>query len=198
MVDEAGREAAGRPLRDIYTVALGIALVLAVEQVVDLEGRGWPQVWPSVLPFLAFVAVSFTLYHWASRFVDLSYAPGEQRPVASDVATMLIGTTELLLVIALSLLIGRPEVFLGGLAVLFAFEVLAGLAFTKSGAYATFADFGRAYLAMNALTALASATALALVLLLDLPATAGGVFAVAITWGRATAFYKQGYTLIFG
>ena len=130
---ERHRESPARPLKDVYAVALGIALVLAVEQIVDIEREGAPFTFGLLPAFFAFVATAFALYHWAVRVVDISYVEDQRaRSRRAIVTDLLVGSTEVLLVIALSILISRPTAFHVAITGLFAFEVLAGSALTRS------------------------------------------------------------------
>lgn len=191
-------ESTGRPLRDVYSVSLGVALVLAVEQVVDQHRAGIPVEGDAFLPFLAFVVTAFSLYHWAIRFVDLPSGDGHRRSPAAVVVALIVGATELLLVIALSTLVSRPEAFLNCLAALLAFEVLAGVALHASDAYGRASQFALRYLAVNGIAfALALCGAVAVAIADPQPVVAGVVAAV-VAWARAAAFYRAGFDLLFG
>ena len=190
-------ESAGRPLRDVYSVSLGVALVLAVEQVVDLERAGVPLRDGALLPFLGFVATAFSLYHWAIRFIDLPYRAGRPRPPSAVITALLVGSTELLLLIGLSTLVSKPVTFLGWLAALLGFEVVAGIVLGATGAYGDAAQFGRRYLLVNAL-AFAAATAGAIAATAASGTLVAGVLAAGIGWARAVAFYWAGFRLLFG
>jgi hypothetical protein len=187
----------GRPLRDVYSVALGVALVLAVEQVIDLERAGLPLRGEALVTFLAFIATGFSLYHWAARFIDLFFARADPRPVSATVTALAVGSAELLLLIALSILIARPSVFLGGLAAVFAFEVAAGLALRATNGYEGIEGFGRAYLVVNAAAAGAALVSIPVARVADAE-LATGLLALAVSWGRAIAFYRVGFRFLFG
>ena len=194
---QGGDEATGRPLRDVYSVSLGVALVLAVEQIVDLERSGVSIRLVAALPFLAFIATAFSLYHWAVRFVDLSYSGEERRRPGAIVTSLFVGSTELIILIALSILISRPAVFLAGLVVVFAFEVVAGLALRATDAYVAAGDFARKYLLINGLALVCAALGMLVVSLGDADPVVAGAVALLASWGRAVAFYRVGFRLLF-
>lgn len=188
----------GRPLRDVYSVSLGVALVLAVEQVIDLEREGLPIRGSAVLPFLAFTVTGFSVYHWATRFIDLFFSGSTSRPraVAAVVALLAVGSTELLLLIALSILIAQPDVFLAALTIFLVFEVLAGLVLTRAGAYADVGGFGRAYLVVNVIALGLAVVGVAVSGVLDREVVTG-LLAFAVGAIRAGGFYKAGFEVLF-
>ncbi|HEY7875331.1 MAG TPA: hypothetical protein VIG64_09435 [Actinomycetota bacterium] len=191
-------ETSGRPLRDVYSVSLGVALVIAVEQLIDLERPGIPMRGDSILPFLAFVMTAFSLYHWAIRFIDLPAELDERRPRKGTVATLLVGATELLLVIGLSTLVSKPATFLGWLATLLGFELVAGVVLRAARAYGGAESFARRYLVING-AAFACALAGALVVSSGSGSPVGaGVVVAGVATARATAFYSAAFDLLFG
>jgi hypothetical protein len=109
---------------------------------------------------------------------------------------LFVGSTELLLVIGLSALVSKPATFLGWLAALLGFEVVAGITLHLTGAYGRAADFARRYLIVNAV-AFVVAAAGALALDSGSGGQGAGILAAAIAWGRATAFYWTGFRLLF-
>ena len=147
---DENRENPARPLKDVYSVALGVALVLAVEQIVDTEKEGAPFAFGLFPSFLGFVFTSFALYHWAVRVVDISYIEhARSRPRLAIVTDLLVGSTELLLLIALSILISRPSAFLVALTGLLGFELLPAAAFTRSSRYPEFERLTTRYWQVN-------------------------------------------------
>lgn len=119
-----GAENPGRHLQDFYAVILGVALVLAVEEVVDSASASSPIDW-SLLPlFFAFGALAFSYYHGSVRYLDLMYSPnGPQLSRLRIYSDLLIGAIDMMLLIALAILVGRPLYFVSALTILFIFEV---------------------------------------------------------------------------
>jgi hypothetical protein len=170
-----------RHLQEVYAVVLGVTLVLAVEQVIETGGDGSPFRGELVLPFLAFVSLAFSIYHWGV-FVDL-----------------LVGTFELLTLIGLSILISRPSTFAVGVVIVLAFEVVAGLVLGAVGNYASLDAFPRTYLWLNLFTMALLGLAL-LTLEIMSPATgevgAGPVVFIAAV-ARTAFFYGLGFRVLF-
>ena len=190
-----------QPLQEVYAVALGVALAIAVEQVIDLDRPGVPVRPLSVLPFVAFVVTGFALYHWAVRFLDLASGGDDRRQSTGAIVTsMIVGATEILLLIALSTLISRPFIFLVSFAGLLAFELLAGSALLASGAYGRLKGFGKEYLVIHA-ACLVLAIAGAAISELALTSGSGvlmGIVAVAVGLLRTVVFYRLAFPLLFG
>jgi hypothetical protein len=188
------------PLKDVYSVALGVALVLAVEQIVDIHREGAPFAFDLFPVFFAFALTAFPLYHWAVRVVDRAYLESSsERPRKAILTDLLLGSTEILLLIALSILITRPGVFLVGLTALLGFEVAAGAAFTYSRGYEGFESDARRYTLLNAL---AFATALVTVagieiLSLNESATTSAWIGFAIASARTAAVYRVEFDFLF-
>ena len=189
-----------RHLQEVYAVVLGVALVLAVEQVVHVDVT--PIRYRLVLPFLAFVSLAFSIYLWGVTYLDRRYANrrGARLSPFGVGVDLLVGMAELLLLIGLSILIARPLMFAVGALALLGFEVIAGLALLAARNYARLGRFPFTYLWIN----LASAVVLAFALLVlhaslqdigDVPAGLA-VFTVAVA--RTAAFYATGYNLFFG
>ena len=188
-----------RHVQEVYAVVLGVALVLAVEQVVHVDVT--PIRYRLVLPFLAFVSLSFSIYHWGVTYLDRRYV-NRRGPRLSPFGVgvdLLIGMAELLLLIGVSILISRPLMFAVGALALLAFEVIAGLALLAAGNYRALGRFPFTYFWIN----LASTVVLAFALLVlhvvlqdtgDVPAGMA-VFAVAVA--RTAAFYATGYNVLF-
>ena len=190
-----------QPLQEVYAVALGVALAIAVEQVIDLDRSGVPVRPLAVLPFIAFVVTGFALYHWAVRFLDLVTAEDDRRQSTGAIVTsMIVGATEILLLIALSTLISRPFVFLVSFAGLLAFELLAGSSLLASGAYGRLKEFGKKYLIIHAVC-LVLAIIGAAISKLGLTSGTGvmmGIVVVAVGLFRTVAFYRSAFPLLFG
>ena len=196
---DENRENPARPLKDVYSVALGVALVLAVEQIVDTEKEGAPFAFGLFPSFLGFVFTAFALYHWAVRVVDISYIEhARSRPRLAIVTDLLVGSTELLLLIALSILISRPSAFLVALTGLLGFEVLAGAAFTRSRGYAGFERFATRYWQVN--LAGFAAGVVGIVLLETVWPSDGdiaGWITLALGLARTSAVYGVGFDFLF-
>lgn len=123
-VPRRGSEAnPGRHLQDFYAVVLGLALVLAVEQVIDAGERS-PVDWSSVPLFLTFATLAFSYYHGSVRYLDVMYGsespPLVRRRVTSD---LIVGAVDLMILIALAGLSSRPIYFTSLLAFLMGFEI---------------------------------------------------------------------------
>jgi hypothetical protein len=115
----------GRHLQDFYAVILGVALVLAVEEIVDAAEESSPIDWASIPLFLAFAALAFSYYHGSVRYLDVMYSSeGPELSKLRVYSDLLIGAIDMMLLIALSILISRPLYFLAVITVLFAFEVV--------------------------------------------------------------------------
>jgi hypothetical protein len=113
----------GRHLRDFYAVILGVALVLAVEGIIDAAEAGSPIDWRSVPLFVAFAALAFSYYHGSARYLDVMYSPeGPELSKLRISSDLLIGAIDMMLLIALSILTSRPLYFVGVVVVLFVFE----------------------------------------------------------------------------
>jgi len=114
----------GSHLQDFYAVILGVALVLAVEGIVDAAEPGSPVDWRSVPLFIAFAALAFSYYHGSARYLDVMYSPeGPELSKLRISSDLLIGAIDMMLLIALSILASRPLYFVGVVVVLFMFEI---------------------------------------------------------------------------
>lgn len=115
----------GRHLQDFYAVILGVALVLAVEQVVDAASESAPIDWRSIPLFGAFAVLAFSYYHGSVRYLDVMYeAEGPELSKVRVYSDLLIGAVDMMLLIALSILVSRPLYFLGVITLLFLFGVV--------------------------------------------------------------------------
>ncbi len=190
-----------RHLQEVYAVVLGVALVLSVEQVIHVGEEGSPFRGQLVLPFLAFVSLAFSIYHWGVTYLDRRYA---DRRATSDSRSgvfvdLLVGTTELLTLIGLSILISRPSTFAVGVVIVLAFEVVAGLVLGATGNYRRLGAFPRTYLWLN----LASVAVLGLALVvLEMASEGTGGFATGLVVfiaavARTAVFYGLGFSVLF-
>jgi hypothetical protein len=184
----------------VYAVVLGVALVLAVEQVIDLRDGGSPFRGRLILPFLAFVSLAFSIYHWGVTYLDRRYVERTGGLSRSGVfVDLLIGTSELLAVIGLSILISRPVVFAVGVSALLGFEVLAGLVLRTARNYERLGPFPNTYLWLN-LISVALLVAVLLILGLTLEVVgdlAAGLAVLVVAVGRTAAFYASGFDVLF-
>jgi hypothetical protein len=115
----------GRHLQDFYAVILGVALVLAVEEIVDAAEESSPIDWGSIPLFIAFAALAFSYYHGSVRYLDVMYSnEGPDLSKLRVYSDLFIGAIDMMLLIALSILISRPLYFLSVLTLLFVFEVV--------------------------------------------------------------------------
>ena len=106
-------------LQDLYVVVLGVAVVLAAEEIIAAESEGIPVEW-SVLPlFVAFGLIAFPTYHGIGAYLDLTYGAGgtQVRPLRV-IADFVVGFLQFFLLIALALLISRPVYFAGTMMLL--------------------------------------------------------------------------------
>jgi hypothetical protein len=186
-------------LQEVYAVALGVGLALAVEQVIDPGRPGVPLRPQTLLPFFSYVITGFPLYHWAVRFLDLSEQDGP--PSRGAIMTSLvIGSTELLLLLALAVLVARPFVFLVSFAGVLAFEAVAGATLLALGAYGANDGFGRRYITLHVIclgVAIVGVAATELVWSSQM-AVASGLIAAGIGLLRTLVFYRLGFGLLFG
>lgn len=192
-----------RAFQDLYAASLGVALVLAVEHVIDVQATGAPLHYGAIPMFLAFVLVAFPAFHWAARFLDFHYVERTGRvadrfAVARD---MVIGVTEILLLIGLSALIARPYAFLIGLCVFFGFETLASLVFRNVETESPIARFAVPYLLLNVIPFVAYAVcAIVIRAVVADPSNSLlliGLLAMTVALGRLLALYSTGYEVFF-
>ena len=179
-----------------------MALVLAVEQVIN--GRDEESLFEGrvILPFLAFVALSFSIYHWGVTYLDRRYAAGRGASVSRTgvFVDLVVGTTELLALVGLSILLSRPPTFAIGVAIVLVFEVIAGLVLRAAGNYEALGRFPRTYLWLNLATAASLGLALLASELLS-PATralVSGPLVCVASVARAALFYGLGFEILFG
>ena len=190
-----------RHLQEVYAVVLGVALVLAVEQIIRVESDGSPFRGRLVLPFLAFVSLAFSIYHWGVTYLDRRYPDqgGGSLSRPGVFVDLLIGTSELLALIALSILISRPPVFAVGVLVVLAFEVGAGLALAAIGNYRGLGAFPRAYLWVNLGTAVVLGVALLILQAVSEDPTdfVAGLIVFGTSVARTATFYAVGFATLF-
>lgn len=190
-----------RHLQEVYAVVLGVALVLAVEQVIHTGGEGSPFRGELVLPFLAFVSLAFSIFHWGVTYLDRRYADrtAATRSRLGVFVDLLVGTSELLALIGLSILISQPRTFAVGVVILLAFEVVAGLVLAAAHNYESLGAFPRTYLWLN----LATVALLGLVLvILEGTSEGAGEFAAGVVVfvaaaARTAFFYGLGFGVLF-
>lgn len=185
----------------MYAVILGVALVLAVEQVIDIGAEGSPFCGRLFLPFFAFVSLAFSIYHWGVTYLDRRYADqaAATRSRSSVFVDLLVGTSELLALIGLSIFISRPVTFAFGVVILLVFEVVAGLVLNAAGNYRQLGPFPRTYLGINLVT-----VALLGVALLSLEVTTeqvgdvpAGLVVFVASIARTAVFYGLGFGVLF-
>ena len=106
-------------LQDLYVVVLGVAVVLAAEEIVAADDPGVPIEWSVVPLFLAFGLVAFPTYHGIGVYLDLTYGEkgADVRPLRV-VSDFVVGFLQFFLLIALALLISRPLYFAGSMMLL--------------------------------------------------------------------------------
>ena len=190
-----------RHLQEVYAVVLGVVLVLSVEQVIHVGEEGSPFRGQLVLPFLAFVSLAFSVYHWGVTYLDRRYTDrmATTRSRGGVFVDLLVGTSELLALIGLSILISRPSAFAIGVVIVLAFEVVAGLVLGLVRNYQGLGAFPRTYLWLNLVTMGLLGLAL-LTLRVISPATlevaAGPVVFIAAV-ARTAVFYSLGFSVLF-
>ena len=125
-----------RHLQRLYAVVLGVGLGLGVERVLGTGRGGIPIRWGDFPLFLAFAVVAFAFYHLSVRYLDLAYDGSEERKEARRrvVRDLVLGGTQLLLVVALSVFIDRPATFAYTLLLLFIVNVAGILLLRGLGA----------------------------------------------------------------
>ncbi len=180
-------------------MVLGIALVLAVEQIIHVRGGTSLFEGRLVLPFLAFVGLAFSIYHWGVTYLDRRYGAGEVPSKPGVFVDLLIGITELLALIGLSILLSRPVVFAVGALAVLSFEVLAGVALSAVGNYRLVGRFPRTYLRLNVLSALVLGLALFVlqVTLHGITDLTAGVVVFGVALARTASFYGWGFDVLF-
>ena len=193
----AADESTGRPLRDVYSVTLGVALALAVQQVIDVGRQDLPLNVDSIMPCLAFIILAFSLYHWAVRFIDVAHTENRRSSVAI-VTSLLVGSVELVVLLVLAILVSRPDAFLVAFAATLAFEVLAGFSLRLAKAYGTYEAFARRYLLINGIAVMIAAAAVIPALTMSLGSLTAGLAALLISALRSVVFYMTGFSLLFG
>ncbi len=197
----------GNPLRhlqELYAVAVGVALVLAAEDLVDPAREGVPLRGDVLLLFLAFVAIAFPTYHSRGRYLDLAYAHGRvglSRPRVF--ADLFLGTWEIVLLIMLALLVSRPLYFGYTVLLLMAGAILRAVVVRGVGALDDdyLSRFERTMLPVGAavIAAFAAVMFVGAVLLDDSardPFLRVALLVLAL--GRTVAIYGVGYKFFFG
>ena len=93
-------------------VVLGVAVVIAAEQIIGVEKGGVPIEWSVVPLFLAFGLIAFPTYHGIGAYLDLTYGDEgtDVRPLRA-ISDFVVGFLQFFLLIALALLISRPLYF---------------------------------------------------------------------------------------
>ncbi|MDQ3940170.1 MAG: hypothetical protein M3238_02340 [Actinomycetota bacterium] len=192
-----------RHVQEVYSVALGVALVLSVEQVVDLEREGAPFHTAMIPAFLAFVTLAFTLYHWSARYLDFKYLESSDasRRRPGLFAELLVGAVEILVLITLSVLISRPTAFAVGMVTLLGLEVAAGFVLRAAGSYGGLGRLPASYLWINAVSFVALAAAVIGIEAIDVTGTgqeiALGSAAAAVAVVRGAFVYRAGFEMLF-
>lgn len=115
-----------RFFKDLYAVVVGVALTLAVEQIVDLDRSGVPIRWEHAPLFVAWISVAFPFAHIFVVYLDDAYERRREGVSLRGLWTgnIIVGAAHYLWIIALALFFTRPFVFGYGL-VLFMGGVMA-------------------------------------------------------------------------
>src|ERR1700739_376328 len=125
-------------LRELYSVVVGLALVGAIENVIEKSPTAGVLVhWNSILWFAAVFATLLPFYHGALRYLDDVYIfAGKQPKRLALLVDYLFLFSEACLLVALGLLIARPEAFTPVFAALIGLDViwaLSGYFITETG-----------------------------------------------------------------
>jgi hypothetical protein len=197
----------GNPLRhlqELYAVVVGVALVLAAEDLVDPARDGIPLRGDVLLLFVAFVAVAFPTYHARGRYLDLVYERrGSGIPRGRVFADLVLGTVEFLLLIMLALLVSRPLYF--GYTALFLVTAALVRALLVRGLVGEGQDYLTRFERMMLPSGAAAVVAMAAIMfvgqaLLDGPGRDDflRVALLALSLLRAVAYYRAGFDFFFG
>jgi hypothetical protein len=191
-----------RHLQELYAVVVGVALVLAAEELVDPAREGVPLHGDVLLLFLAFVVIAFPTYHARGRYLDLAYARGHVALDRSRVfADLLLGMSEFVLLIGLALLVSRPLYFSYTVLLLLAAGVARALIVRGVVGVEHVSRYERTMLPTGvAVLAVFAAVVFVGAVLLDGSASDAflRVALLALGLGRALAYYVIGYEFFFG
>ena len=115
-----------RHLQRLYSVVLGVAVGLAVDHVIDTKRNGVPIRWTDFALFVTFAVVALAFYQISARYLDLSYEDLEPSPAARRrvVRDLVLGGVQVLLVVALGVLVGRPTTFAYVMLILFGVNLI--------------------------------------------------------------------------
>jgi hypothetical protein len=126
VVDRVRPVAPVRHLQRLYSVVLGVAVGLAVDHVIDTSRKGVPVRWSDFALFFTFAVVALAFYQISARYLDLSYEGLEPSPAARRrvVRDLVLGGVQVLLVVALGVLVGRPTTFAYVMLILFGVNLI--------------------------------------------------------------------------
>lgn len=188
-------------LQDLYVVVLGVAVVLAAEQIIAPEKEGVPVEW-GVLPlFLAFGLVAFPTYHGIGAYLDQTYGArsAEVRPIRV-LSDFLVGFIQFFLLIALALLISRPAYFAGTMMLLVISDAIRTIALQRFARREDASSLERNAALINGSAGLAIAAILTIAWLADLEEsnseTLINVAIPVIALARVTMSYVKNYDLL--
>lgn len=145
-------------------MVLGVAVVLAAEEIIAPEKDGPPVEW-SVLPlFLAFGLVAFPTYHGIGAYLNLTYgeSSAQVRPLRV-VSDFVVGFLQFFLLIALALLISRPVYFAATMMLLVLSDALRTFALQRFARREEISDLERNSAIINGSAGVAIGLVLALV-----------------------------------
>lgn len=188
-------------LQDLYVVVLGVALVLAAEELISPEKVGVPIEWAALPLFLAFGLIAFPTYHGIGAYLDLTYGDSgpDVRPlrVASD---FLVGFLQFFLLIALALLISRPFYFATTMLVLFLSDAVRTFALQRLARREEVSSLESNSALINGLAAVAIGLSLGFVWITNWDETRSetliNIAIPLIALGRTTVAYVKNFDLL--
>jgi len=118
-----------RSLVNLYTVVIGVALSLAVVQLVNINVGLRAITVPLLLLFAAFIATLFPFYHGALRHLDDAYIENNHNNIKDGalVIDFILLFIHGLAFVVLSLLLSKPSEFAWVLLALLSIDVIWGL-----------------------------------------------------------------------
>jgi hypothetical protein len=117
-------------LQELYTVAVGASLALAIDALVDVWTNNAEFPWHSMPMFTAFLATMIPFYHGAVRHLEDTYIEkrGANVRAGALLADFLMLFVEGFILIGIARLLPEPELAAWGLIALLGFDTVWGLA----------------------------------------------------------------------
>lgn len=204
---EPGRESTVRSLQELYTVTVGAALFLAIEQIARTPNpcpseTDKPHNWVSMLPgFVAFLATLIPFYHGALRHLDLRYVEERGLRVRSGalLADFLLLFIEACLILAAACQLPNLESLTWCLVALLAVDAVWGSCvywfFTRERH--NWAELGWARLNIITVAVITSVQAVPKLLHREFPPEFFGVALPAIALTRTIVDYSRAWRFYF-